>query len=374
MTVSLRVVIDEILDSRRPATGRAAEHLTRALIATAPQGTVVAGIVSASPESDYAELQRRLPGLAHLHRSALARRELTAMWRTGAVSAPRGMVHSPSLLAPLARHDRIAQPGTQAVATLLDAIMWTDPETVSGRPLAWQRAMIRRAERHADALVVPSHAVAEAVAEHARFGDRVRVVPQAHAPELTVPRDVLERLERLRLPSSYVLTFATANPRHQLPALLDAIAPLDVPLIVVHRTVHADAEVEELVADAGLPAGRVIRPGILEPDDLAAVQAGAAVFVQPSREEGFGTSVLEAFALSVPVVTSDAPAFLEVAAGAAIAVARGTDFADGLRDAIERVLTDSDLAQQLRVAGRDRAKAFSWRDSAEKVWQLHADL
>lgn len=53
---------------------------------------------------------------------------------------------------------------------------------------------------------------------------------------------------------------------------------------------------------------------------------------------------------------------------------RGDGFVEGLRDAIERVLTDDELADRMRVAGRDRARAFSWRDSAEKVWQLHADL
>ncbi len=38
------------------------------------------------------------------------------------------------------------------------------------------------------------------------------------------------------------------------------------------------------------------------------------------------------------------------------------------------VLGDDELAERLRIAGRDRARAFSWRDAAEKVWQLHADL
>ncbi|RQP12636.1 MAG: glycosyltransferase family 1 protein [Microbacteriaceae bacterium] len=374
MALALRVVIDEVLDPRHTATGRAAEHLARALVATAPEGTVVEGIVSASSEDDYAELRRRLPGLERLHKSALARRELAAAWATGLVRAPRGMVHSPSLLAPLARHDRVATPGTQAVVTLLDAVLWTAPQTVSGRPLAWQRAMIRRAERHADALVVPSHAVAEAVAEHARFGDRVRVIPQAAAPGLTVPRDALERLDRLQLPGSYVLSFATANPRHQLDRLLEALAPLDAPLVLVHSGPRQAEGVDEVVAASRVPADRVIRLSALDRDDLAAVQAGAALFVQPSRDEGFGTSVLEAFALDVPVVTSDAPALVELSAGAALEVERGDEFTEGLRDAIERVLTDDDLADRMRIAGRDRARAFTWRDSAEKVWQLHADL
>ena len=37
-------------------------------------------------------------------------------------------------------------------------------------------------------------------------------------------------------------------------------------------------------------------------------------------------------------------------------------------------LSDTALYERLSVGGYDRSQAFSWRDSAEKVWQLHADL
>ena len=374
MPLALRLVIDEILDPHRPVTGAAAAQLARALVETAPAGTVVEGIVSASTEDEYRELEERVPGLAGLDKSALARRELTALWRSSLASAPSGMLHSPSLLAPLGRHDRIHEPGTQAAVTLLDAHVWTEPETISGRSLAWQRAMVRRAEKYADALVVPSHAVAAQVAEHANFGDRVRVIPHATADGLTIPRDVLERLSRLELPSSYVLTFAAANPRHQLAELLTALETLDVPLVIAGERDPESAAVGELITASGIPTDRVIRLGYLDSAHLAAVQAGAAVFVQPSRDEGFGMSVLEAFTLGTPVVISDAPALVELAADTALIVERGAGFADGLQQAIGTVLGDSTLAERLRVAGRDRARLFSWRDSAEKVWQLHANL
>lgn len=373
MTLTLHLVVDEILDASRPAAGRIAEDLARALLATAPEGVEVVGLVSASPESEYEELERRLPGLARLEKSALARRELTASWRRGLVPAPAGMLHSPSLLAPLMRHDRFVQTGTQAVVTLPHALAWTDPETVDDRPLAWWRSMLKRAERHADALVVPSHAVAEAVAEHAAFGDRVRVIPVAPADGLRVPDDAIERLHRLGLPGVYVLTTATTNPRHQLATLLAAAAPLDVPVAIAGAEAP-EPGLDALIAESGIAPERVIALGRLDRLDLAAAYAGSSGFVQPSREEGFGLSVLEAFVLGAPVITSDAPALVEIAADAALTVELGRGLTDGLRDAIERVLGDRALADRLRVAGRDRARAFSWCDSAEKVWQLHADL
>jgi len=76
------------------------------------------------------------------------------------------------------------------------------------------------------------------------------------------------------------------------------------------------------------------------------------------------------------VIHSDDPALVEVAAGAGLVVARDSPegYAERLADAIGRVLTDPALAERLGVSAADRARAFSWRDSAERVWQLHADL
>ncbi len=70
------------------------------------------------------------------------------------------------------------------------------------------------------------------------------------------------------------------------------------------------------------------------------------------------------------------PAILEVAGDAGLTVP--LDDPEGyparLAEAIGRVVNDRSLANSLRVLGSDRARAFSWNGSAEKVWQLHADL
>jgi glycosyltransferase involved in cell wall biosynthesis len=102
----------------------------------------------------------------------------------------------------------------------------------------------------------------------------------------------------------------------------------------------------------------------------------ATVLVYPSRAEGFGLSVIEAFALGTPVIHSDAPALLEVAADAGIAVplAEPDGYPERLAEAVARVVGDDQLRATMRTLGQDRARAFSWTASAEKVWQLHADL
>ena len=375
---TLRVILDEVTASPTGGMARYAEELTRQLIATAPRGSSVGGIVSASPEPDYDRLAERLPGLSELYKSPLARRELAAAWQHGFTRLPgTGMVHATSLLAPMSRHDRLTARNTQIAVTVHDAVAWTDPDLLPSRQLAWNKAMTRRAERFADAVVVPTHAVAEELASRFDFGDRLRVIGGAPSSRLHPVADAHERRERLGIPDDYLLAVSGLDPRKGLDALIAALADIpELPLVVVGSEPSDADAIAAAATAAGVSVDRVLALDPIEDDDLAAVLQGASLFIQASRAEGFGLAMVEAFAFGLPVIHSDAPALVEVAAGAGVVVAR--DAPEGyparLADAIRSVREDSRLRDRLSVGASDRARAFSWRDSAEKVWQLHADL
>lgn len=368
---TLRVTLDELAASPIGGMSRYAGELTRALIATAPAGAEVVGVVPASPEPDYDRILDKLPGLARLEKSALAPRELAASWRAGlALSTGRGMFHAMSLLAPLGRHDRLHH-ADQFAVTIHDAIPWEHPELLPARTVARQRALAKRAERYADAIVVPSHAVAEALAEHLELGERVRVIPGAPSSSLIPPPDAAARAAELGLPERYLLTVAGTEPKKNLAALIDAL-PLTrepIPLVVVGSDPDA---VAALAATAGLDPERVVAFDALDDPDLGTAYLGAEAYLQPSLAEGFGLAVVEALAFGLPVVHSDIPALVELTAGAAIAIPLGDDFPSRLAEAIDA--QDGAIGDRLAVAAGDRSRAFDWHDSAEKVWQLHADL
>lgn len=371
---TLRVIVDEIV-SGTAGVARYAEELTRGILATRPAGATVTGVVASSPESDYAVLAERLPGL-ELIKSALARRELAAAWQHGFTPlGGSGIVHATSLLAPLRRHDRSVDPGSQIAVTIHDAIAWTDPELLPPRSLAWARAMARRANRYADAIVVPTHAVAAELDAEFGFGDRVRVIGGAPNSSLRRPADAAARRAALELPDGYLLALAGWEPRKGLGPLIEAVGTLtDVALVVVGSAGSRD-DLTTAAREVGAE-GRVHILDHLADDDLGAVFDGARLFVQPSLAEGFGLAMVEALAFGLPVVLSDAPALVEVAGDAGLVVERedAAGFPSRLADAIRGVLDDDALRDRLAVAAADRARAFSWRDSAEKVWQLHADL
>jgi len=374
--ITLRVIVDDVLAPVPSGLSRYTEDLTRALIAAAPRGAKVEGIVAASTEAEYEDLLDRLPGIT-LAKSALARRELATAWQHG-FTRLNGMVHAPSLLAPLFKHDRLHAEGQQTVVTLHDVTPWVHPDSLENRGASWHIAMAKRAQRYADAIVVPTHAVAEQLAQHIDFGDRVRVIGGAVSPGLTTPVDAEARAERLSLPGEYLVAIGGLEPRRGLDQLLAALAlpgAADIPLLVVGTDAETSEAIERSAIEAGLPEGRVRALGRLTDPELSVVLDRATALVLPSRLEGFGLPLLEAFHFGTPVIHSDTPALVEVAGEAGIAVPLDDDdFAARLSDAVSTVLGDHELRETLIVAGHDRARLYTWENSAEKVWQLHADL
>jgi glycosyltransferase involved in cell wall biosynthesis len=93
--------------------------------------------------------------------------------------------------------------------------------------------------------------------------------------------------------------------------------------------------------------------------------AHAAALVLPSLYEGFGLPPLEAMACGCPAVVARAGALPEVCGDAA-------GYFDPLdpssiADAIEQVLTDHGLREKLRCRGVERARRFSWDESARST-------
>ena len=371
----LHVVLDQMVAPVPGGIGRYTVELTRALIRRAPEGADVDGLVSAVSASTRAAVADQLPGISGVTALPLERRLLARAWQAGLVTGvPRGSVHAPSLLAPLGRAG-----ARRTAVTVHDAVPWTHPETLTPRGVAWHRAMAERAARFADAIVVPTHAVAEELREYVDFGDRVRVIGGAVAEAIAVPPDADARAAALGLPPEYVVAVGTLEPRKGLGALIRALssprAP-SVPLVVVGPAGWGDVDVEQAARDAGLEPGRVITTGKVSDADLAVALSRADAFVMPSLAEGFGLPVLEAMSLGTPVIHSDVPALDEVAGGAGFMIADGTpdDRPERIAEALADVLGDDDLRWSLAARGLERSRAYSWSDSADRVWSLHAEL
>ncbi|WP_127792890.1 glycosyltransferase family 1 protein [Agromyces sp. LHK192] len=375
---TLTLVLDQLVARVPGGIGRYTRELARAVANTTPEGWQVDGLVSRTPPADAERIRRLVPGLRELHRLPLDRRLLARAWAQG-IPAGRipAHVHSASVLAPLTAHRRGTRPSV--VATVHDVVPWTHPETLTARGARWHRRMGERAARYADAIVVPTAAVASALAEILGLGDRIRVIPGAVSAELGLPEDAGDRATRLELPDAYVLAVGTLEPRKGLSSLIDAMARPGVPkvpLLIAGPTGWGGVDVAEFAARAGLGPGRVRALGSVSDADLAVLYQRASVFVMPSLAEGFGLPVLEAFSHGTAVIHSDDPALTEVAGGAGrgVALAGDTPYSQRLAEALIDVLGDPDGARRLATLGARRARDFDWNASATMVWALHREL
>ena len=286
------------------------------------------------------------------------------------------MLHATSLLAPLRRHDRLNR-GEQIVVTVHDIVAWTRPESLGSRQASWARAMLKRAEKYADAIVVPSHTVAQQLDDIANFGDRIRVISGAASASLRIPENIDERANELDLPQRFLLAIGGLDPHRGIDHLILALRELDDDVVLLLVGPEPDDQtIAEFLDAEKISRERVRCLGTISNDDLSVVFDHASAFVYPNLDVGFGMPVLEALSFGIPVVHSDAPALLELAADAGVVIERepAEGYSQALAEGITRVLNDALLAERLFYAGQDRARAFSWRMSAEKVWQLHADL
>jgi len=156
-----------------------------------------------------------------------------------------------------------------------------------------------------------------------------------------------------RAEGDYVLAVGTLEPRKNLGRVVEAAKRIGAELRVVGAEGWGGVKVDGWV-------GRV------SDEELAALYRGARVVAYPSLYEGFGLPVLEAMACGAPVVTSRGGATEEVAGSAAVLVDPhdAASIASGLEEASSR-------GDELRAAGLERAKAFSWDRVAQQTWAVY---
>jgi glycosyltransferase involved in cell wall biosynthesis len=360
--VRVAFLLEQCLSPVPGGTGRYSRELAAALVAEAGDDDSITGWTAWHRDVSDAVVA----GLQGPVRLAVPRRPLVAAWQQGRGPRPADcdLVHAPTLFAP----PRGRRP---LVVTIHDAVPWTHPSTLTPRGVDWHRTMAGRVARTADAIVVPTQAVADALADLLPIADRVRVIGEGVSPEITAEGDG----SGLDLPEDFLFTFATLEPRKGLDVLIAALARPEapqLPLLVAGQPGWGGVDPLGQAAAAGLPEGRVRLLGRVPDAELAVLLRRATAVVVPSRSEGFGLPLLEAMAAGAPVVTSDDPALVEVGGGAAAVAPVGDERA--LAELLCDVVSDPVRRRRMAEAGRLRAEAYTWEQAARATWKLYREL
>jgi glycosyltransferase involved in cell wall biosynthesis len=252
-----------------------------------------------------------------------------------------------------------------AVLTVHDLSFERDPSVMSVRDRMIFRAVVPRSARRAARLFAVSERTKRDLVELYRLPEeKIVVTPNGVDP-------VFSRAGPAPDGDAYALFVGALQPRKDPATAIDALALVghgDLRLVLVGPDKGGRAAAERAAERAGIRE-RVEFRGHVPQEELAALYRGAACLVFPSRYEGFGLPVLEAMASGTPVVATTAGALPEVAGDAAILVEEQDAVA--LAGGIERALADR---ERLVAAGLERAKRFSWTESARLTLEVYREL
>src|SRR3990167_3622722 len=178
-------------------------------------------------------------------------------------------------------------------------------------------------------------------------------------------------LVKIDAPQDFVLYTAALWPHKNHHVLIKALGILKDRLPTLHviftglikgqdlkRNLDSLIEKEEV-------KNRVSFLGFLSDGKLRSLYNETRALVFPSSFEGFGIPLVEAMQFGVPIIAADNTSITEVVGNVGILVKTGD--AEALAGAIEKVLTDKRLRDELIEKGRERAKIFSWEKAAEET-------
>lgn len=236
-----------------------------------------------------------------------------------------------------------------------------------------QRRMLdlttRWSARMARHIIVPSARTRDDLVEnYGTPGSRISIVHHGVDPRFEHITELGQQRVRRRfgLERPYILAVGTIQPRKNLPALARAVAAIQSghDLVIAGKPGWMADQVTEELAKSGLDA-RLRLLGYVPDSDLPGLYAGADIFVQPSRFEGFGMPMVEAMAAGTPVLAAANSSLLEIAGDGARFF--NADDADSLSGELASILASAGARQRMVTRGRARARQFSWERAAAKT-------
>ena len=228
----------------------------------------------------------------------------------------------------------------------------------------WYRCLFAGLMRRAHLLATVSKFSASELMRYVggRSATRIEIIYESGEHILRSPSDaaVLERLSLRDRP--YVLAVGNRSPNKNFAGVVKAAALLRDHDIQV---VAAGGGNSRVFAGTTLTGENLTLAGYVSDGELRALYEHAICFVYPSFYEGFGIPPLEAMHCGCPVVASNVSAIPEICGDAAL-YCDPADPADIARQ-VEHLLQSRQLRAELRQAGYQRTRQFSWAAAAAQL-------
>jgi glycosyltransferase involved in cell wall biosynthesis len=292
-------------------------------------------------------------------------------WR---VSRARGLdvIHYPNQLGGAWLPKRIPR-----VITVHDITPFLFPDLHPDTRVQQNHLLMGRSLSAADHIIAVSEQTRRDVLANFRVAAaRVSVVPQGVAPDFRPTPHTPNFLTRYDLPGPFLLSVGVLEPRKNHGLVVETLRRLHAEgerlgVVIVGRQGWnwTDPRDDPRLADLR-PWVRVVCD--VPTPDLIELYNRAEALVYASRYEGFGLPILEALACGTPVVAVETPVLFEVAGTAALVARPGS--AENLAQQCLLLRRNPNLRRERIAAGLQRAREFSWRQTAEQTLAIYAHV
>ncbi|MDD5396835.1 MAG: glycosyltransferase family 1 protein [Candidatus Moranbacteria bacterium] len=276
--------------------------------------------------------------------------------------------------------------GGKVAVTFHDMSMFDIPEYLSAVKRARNKAIARLMARKADKIIAVSTSIKDDVKKFLNIPEEKTSVIYSGLDKRFFEEsevDAKKVLGKYDITKKYVLFLGTLEPSKNIARLLEAFSKFknvqkqknsgkfEYQLVLAGKRGWLAQEYHQIIKDLGLSKD-VVFTGYVIGDELEPLFRQAEFFVMPSLYEGFGMTVLEAFATKTPAIVSKVASLPELAGEAAFFVdpLNTTEMAE----AIGKFASDQSLRESYIEKGIAQAKKFDWDDTARKTLEIYKSL
>ncbi|MCR4944096.1 MAG: glycosyltransferase family 4 protein [Clostridium sp.] len=267
------------------------------------------------------------------------------------------------------------------VITLHDIIPLKMPETVSQRYLNIFNNVLPKLIPKCDGIITVSEFSKDDISKEFNFPKQKIYVTHLAAEKIYKPlnKEICKNIIKLKysINNNFILYVGGFSPRKNILGLIESFSLLPLSIrekntlvITGHKGISYQIYKER--TEKLNISSNVIFTDFIPLQDMPIFYNAAKLLVYPSFYEGFGLPPLEAMACGTPVIASNVTSLPEVCENSAILI--NPEDTHKLSIAIQKLIEDKKLANEMIQKSLVRSGQFSWQKTALKTIQAYESV
>ena len=265
----------------------------------------------------------------------------------------------------------------EIVSTIYDLQHEHHPQNFSKDELAYKKYNYKYAVEQADKIIaISNYTKLDIIKKYSINADKIHVTYLSGGKYNK--KDTVNSTFGIKLPKQFIFYPAALWVHKNHKILIEALNNLKSKfpnLYLVFTGLIKDKklkdEIDTIIMNYSL-SEKVLFLGYVSEEVLDAIYQNAQAMIFPSMFEGFGIPILEAFMRGLPVAAANNTSLTEVVGDAGLLFE--TNDTESCIRAIEKILSDVKLRKKLIKLGLERAREYSWKNTAKNTLEIINNL